>query len=510
MIYNSRTKKSFKNAKFALVFYLINLLLTFLSRKVFIDYLGTEILGLNTTAATILGFLNISELGIGIAISYSLYKPLFNFDKIAINEIVSVQGFWYRKVGNFVLGGAIVIMLFFPLIFQKADIPLWYSYATFIVFLMGSLLGYYWNYKQILLTADQKDYKITLNRQSWISLKVILQIIAITQSNHGYIYWIIIEFAFACFITISLNYIIRKEYPWLNSDPNQGKILQNKYPAIIIKTKQLIFHKIGGFVLTQTSPLVIYAFSSLTVVAVYGNYLLITIGVSALLNAIFNSVGAGIGNLVAEGNKERIQHVFWELFSIRFILVTTFCIAIYWYATPFITFWIGKQFVFEEKTLILILTIMYINSMRNIVDLYINAYGLYNDVWATVVESVINLALSIVLGYYYGLNGILLGVLISLALMVFIWKPYFCFKYGIKTSFWIYIYIYLKHVIVSVIVFLPLQYLYSRYITIDTATELIYKGGTSVVIVFILMASVSYLSLISVRNFSKRILAHKF
>ena len=36
--------------------------------------------------------------------------------------------------------------------------------------------------------------------------------------------------------------------------------------------------------------------------------------------AIFNSMNAGIGNLVAEGNHERIFSVFEELFSVRFFV----------------------------------------------------------------------------------------------------------------------------------------------------------------------------------------------
>lgn len=70
----SRTSKSLLNIKIAFAFYFINLLLTFLSRKYFIDYLGSELLGLNTTLTNMLGFLNLAELGVGTAVSYTLYN----------------------------------------------------------------------------------------------------------------------------------------------------------------------------------------------------------------------------------------------------------------------------------------------------------------------------------------------------------------------------------------------------------------------------------------------------
>ena len=89
---SSRTAKSIKNAKVALIFYFINIVLQFFSRKVFLDYLGAEVLGLNTTAQNLIGFLNLAELGIGGAIAFTLYKPIYEKNTQVINEIVSLQG----------------------------------------------------------------------------------------------------------------------------------------------------------------------------------------------------------------------------------------------------------------------------------------------------------------------------------------------------------------------------------------------------------------------------------
>ena len=76
----SRTAKSLLNVKVALLFYFLNLVLQFFSRRMFLDYLGAEILGLNTTAQNLLGFLNLAELGVGSAVAYNLYKPLYDKD----------------------------------------------------------------------------------------------------------------------------------------------------------------------------------------------------------------------------------------------------------------------------------------------------------------------------------------------------------------------------------------------------------------------------------------------
>ena len=156
----SRTAKSIKNSIVALAFYFINLILQFFSRKIFLECLGTEILGLNTTATNLLQFLNLAELGIGSAIACTLYKPILEKDTQTINEILSLQGWMYRHIALVVGSGALILMAFFPLIFAKMPLPLWYAYASFSALLVSALLSYFVNYKQVALSADQKDYKI--------------------------------------------------------------------------------------------------------------------------------------------------------------------------------------------------------------------------------------------------------------------------------------------------------------------------------------------------------------
>lgn len=120
----SRTSKSLKNAKVSLIYYFIQLILGFFSRKIFFDYLGSEILGLNTTASNLLGFLNLAELGVSAAVSFFLYQPLYEKDYEKLNKLVSIQGWIYRRIAFFILGGSMILMLFFPIIFSKSPLSL--------------------------------------------------------------------------------------------------------------------------------------------------------------------------------------------------------------------------------------------------------------------------------------------------------------------------------------------------------------------------------------------------
>lgn len=436
----SRTAKSVKNAKVAMLFFACNLIITFISRKVFIYHLGSELLGLNTTVVNLLNFLNLAELGIGGAISFTLYKPLYEHNYKEINDIVSLQGYLYRKIAYVVIASSAVLMCFFPLIFAKAKVTTWFPYATFIVMLFSALLGYFANYRQIVFSADQKEYRNKIVIQGITQVKLIVQIAAVVYLSNGYIYWLLLELISSVCIAYFLNVSIKRHYPWLKPDVSKGKQLKEKHSIILTKTKQLFFHKIGGFVLGQTTPLVIYTYLSLTVVAIYGNYQLITMGITSLITSVFNSVGAGVGNLVAEGNKKKIITVFWEIQASRYWVASILCFSFYILSTPFMKLWMGENYLIDNTSLLLMVIIAFIMLTRTAVESFLAAYGLFQDVYAPIIEAFLNITFSVVLGYYWGLSGILSGVLISLIVVIVIWKPLFLYSRGFKQpSHWYFI-----------------------------------------------------------------------
>ena len=116
----SRVKKTLLNARVNLVFYFLTLALSFFSRKIFLDCLGADFVGLTGTLQNLLGFLNLAELGIGSAIGYVLYKPLFERNQEKINEIISVMGYLYRCIGIMILSAGCVLACFLPLIFPDS------------------------------------------------------------------------------------------------------------------------------------------------------------------------------------------------------------------------------------------------------------------------------------------------------------------------------------------------------------------------------------------------------
>src|SRR5574344_1931197 len=200
-----RVQKSLINAKVNLLFYFLSLFFSFYSRKIFLDCLGVDFIGLTGTLGNILGYLNLAELGIGGAVSIFLYKPLLQKDRNSIQEILSLLGFLYRRIGLFIGAAGILVSLFFPLIFSQANLSLGIVYFVFYSFLGSSLIGYFINCRQILLTADQKNYLVSIYFQSAGLIKTALQIWLAYKFKNLYV-WVAIEFIFSVFFFILLNW----------------------------------------------------------------------------------------------------------------------------------------------------------------------------------------------------------------------------------------------------------------------------------------------------------------
>ncbi len=425
----------------------------------FIERLGAEVLGLNTTATNLLSFLNLAELGIGAAVSFSLYGPLAEDNREAVNGIVSVQGWLYRRIAWIVIGAATVLVCFFPLLFEKAAVPLWYAYATFGVLLFGSLSGYFFNYRQIVVTADQRNYRLLMVTESIKNGKVLLQIAAIVMLPGGYVWWLVLEFLASAATIFGINALLKRRYPWLETNVRAGGRLRSRYPQIVTKTKQVFFHKMGGFVLLQASPLVVYAFTSLTTVAIYGNYMFIVLGINAMLNALLNSLIAGVGNMLTTAEPEKTVRFLGELFSFRFLVACVACMGMWLLAPGFVELWVGREYLLDNTSLALMTAILYVTITRGAVDTFIYASGLYQDVWAPIIEAAINLGASIVLGRMFGLQGILAGVVLSLLIVVKGWKPYFFFSRYLHKPLRLYAAMYARHLAalaITLALFVPL------------------------------------------------------
>lgn len=429
-----RVHKSILNAKVNLVFYFLSLFFAFFSRKIFLDCLGAEFIGLTGTLTNFLGYLNLAELGISGSVCYFLYKPLQENNRQEIAELLSLFGYLYNWIGCIILFGGLLLSCFFPFIFSDNELGLGIVYFSFYSILGSSLIGYFINYRQVLLTADQKNYLVAVYYQSAGLLKTIIQI-ALAYTYKNLYVWVAVEFLFGIIGCIVLNWKINKEYPWLKTNKKLGRPFMKKYPRVLVYTRQIFIHKIKDFLLYRSDELFIFAFVSLKMVAFYGNYTIITTKVGQLFTSVMGSIEASIGNLIAEGNLSNTMKVFWEMLTLRHFVAGFLCFAIYHFIEPFICLWLGEEYILPKSILILMVINNYIGTSRSVVDMFNASHGLFADTWSAWFELILNISLTLYCGYQWGIAGILLSKIITTSTIAVFWKPYYLFHSGLHLSY---------------------------------------------------------------------------
>ena len=207
-----RTQNSIKNSLSGLLQNIVVILIGFIAQKVFLSTLGEEYLGLNGLFNNIISMLGITELGIGSAIIYNLYKPLAENN---IEEIKSLMNFYknaYRIIATILIVLGILIIPFLPFIVGETTIN--HIAIFFILFLIDVVFSYLLTYKRSILQADQKNYYINYIHVAAILLMNIFQIIVLLLTKNYYLY-LIIKIVFRLLENILINGIVTKLYPYI-------------------------------------------------------------------------------------------------------------------------------------------------------------------------------------------------------------------------------------------------------------------------------------------------------
>lgn len=434
---SERVHRSVMNIKVGMLFYILSLFLAFFSRKIFIDCLGAEFIGLTGMLMNIMSFLSVAELGIGTSIVYFLYKPLQEDNHEKINEVMSILAYLYRCIGLIIGGLGIVVSLFFPWWFSNLTTGLPLVYFAFFSFLGSSVAGYVFNYKQLLVSANQKQYLVNAYFQTIGIVQSLTQILLAWYYRNLWL-WVVVGMVFTIIGIIIFNYRIQKLYPWLRINLREGRENLKKYPEVLKKTRQIFVQKIKDFILYRSDEIMVGMFVSVVKVAFYGNYTMIINKLNFLVNILSEGLSAGVGNLLAEGDERNIMKVFWELTAARFLILGIIILSLLLFFQPFIGCWLGKEYQLSDIIVYLVIFNLFIRYQTAAVYIYLGSAGLFSDVWAAWTELIVNISVTLLLAPTYGIAGILLGKIISFGFISSFWKPYYLFSQAFHKSVWEY------------------------------------------------------------------------
>ena len=443
-----RTEATFKNFIWSFFSTAVSLVLNFVARTALVKTLGATYVGVNGLFSNILGFLSLAELGIGTAIGFSLYKPL------ADNNIKKIQAYinFYRKAYRIIAAVVSVIglsLIPFLSVIVKGGENVDHLTIIYIIFLFNSVSSYLITYKSTIISADQKAYKITKINTVVNIITIVFQIISLLIFKNFIVYLLV--YAVICLIRNLYvnNYYTIKHYPYLR-ERNSERISKEERKTIFVKIKALMYHKIGEVVIYQTDSIIISSMINVTAFGYVSNYLMIINVIRNLINLFFSSIPASFGNLIATGDKSSLLRTYKRFNFIGFWASSfSFC-SLYFLLTPFVKIWLGENYVIEDKVVLLLVINFYMSVMRIAPHIVRAAAGAYEqDKLSPIIESILNLLVSIFAAYKFGLIGVYLGTFVS-AFVPSIWRPIVAYKYVLKEKVVLYFRDYFFYLIITI------------------------------------------------------------
>lgn len=449
LLAESRITNSIKNIKFAFFNQIIFNLLKFLNRYIFIMVLSEEYLGLNGLFSNILSILSLAELGVGTSITYSLYKPVAEGNKQKITNLINIFKKAYTIIGLFIGISGIMLTPFIQFfVNEMPDIP--YIRIIYVLFVINSASSYIFSYKSTLISTNQKNYIIDMYCLVGQIIISVLQIIFLLTTK-SYILYLLIQVIVTLLRNIALSIKAEKMYPFIN-EIKPTKLDETEKNKLINNIKALIVHKIGAVAVCGTDNILIAKLDSLKIVGVYSNYTLITGTLEMVYGIIFNSISSSIGNLCAVSDKKKSLEYFYNMRFFSFWLYSFSVICLYILIDPFIGMIFGEKYILPRLMVIVVLINYYISGMRKFVSIFKDAYGLFwEDRYKPIIESIINLVFSIILGIKFGGAGVIMGTIISNISTCFWMEPYILFKYGFNENLYKYFIKYFKYTFIALL-----------------------------------------------------------
>lgn len=423
----ARIRNSINNIMSSYIVFFIKTILTFIVRSVLIEKISQTYIGLNSLFINILSILSIAELGLSSVIGFSLYKPLKEADTQKISRLMCFYKKAYAKIGItiFLLGVGLVPIL--PYIVKEKISDM---YIIYFLFLINTCSLYFISYKDVLISADQKAYKLTLINAIFTILIGLGELVVLCFTSN-FIGYLLIQFALSIMQRVVINCYISKQYK--DIDFNCKEDLDECLKKDVNKNiKAMFFHKVGDSMINATDNIILSTFVNLTVVSIYSNYLLVISYLTMFANMLYNGLLASLGNFIITENSERKCEIFKKTNFLGFTIFSFASVMLFNIFNAFIMILANENYILPNYVVAIIILNFYITGMRIPVENIKNATGLFAiDKYTPIIQSAVNIVVSIVLAKYYGIFGVLIGTFIS-SILPSIQKPYIVYKYVLE------------------------------------------------------------------------------
>lgn len=427
----NRTTKTIRNTISGIVNKLITVLMPFVVRTIIIYALGLEYTGLNGLFTSILQVLNLAELGINTAVIYCMYKPMATNDTELLCALLRYIRKLYYIIGCVIAGAGFLLIPFLPRLIggnvpDGLNITLMYC-----IYLFNTVIGYFfYSYKATLLSAGQRVGIVSNISSAIVFLQSISQIVVVLVFRNYYLYLIMMPI-FTLATNFWVSYSSKKLYPEITC---RNELPEEIKSDVVVHVKGLFVTRICNTTRNALDSIFISAFLGLTTVAIYGNYYYIMFAVTGILNSITTAMTASVGNSLVTENVEK-NYRDMRKFNFLFNWIVGFCtcclLTMY---QPFMRIWVGEKGLFSFEMVIIFCSYFYFLNIGSIRAVYHDAAGLWWEArYRAIFEAVLNVVLNLILTDLLGTFGTVLGTLMSLIIVNYMYGAQIVFKYYFKT-----------------------------------------------------------------------------
>jgi O-antigen/teichoic acid export membrane protein len=414
----TRTQNAKSNILFGLVNRIINIIIPFISRTLFIYILGAEYLGLNGVFSSILQLLNIAELGFSSAIMFMLYKPLAEKNLSKVNALLNYYKNIYRKIGILVFLIGITLIPFLNFFINNEILIDINIYAVYIINLSGVLVTYFtFTHKYTVLSVTQRNDIISIIESLSLIVRTAIQIFLLYIFKNYYLYIILIPL-FNILNNVLVAYISKKMFPYIYCE---GEIDSDEKIKINKQVRGIFIGKLSQASRNTFDVLVLSFYQGLISVAIYSNYYFILQGILSFMSVFAISISSGIGNSIATESKEINYNRFKEFNFYMSWLGSLGTLNLFFLYDPFMRLWLGDQLLLPFSSMLLFSIYFYISQFGIVRSLYTGNSGIWWELrYLQLGELITNLIFNFLLGYFFGINGILLTTIFTVFVFSFI------------------------------------------------------------------------------------------
>lgn len=405
----SKSRKVAKLFGFGVLSQIITMILGIVIPKLLIVSYGSEINGLLSSVRQIFAYVALLEAGIGTASLQALYAPIAVEDHKRTSEIMAATDHYYKRTGLLYGLAVILLAIIYPFVVRSSiEAPV----IIAVIFFQGAsgVINYFFQGKfAILLRVDGRGY-ITTNANIIVSVLAKFTQIGLILTGFNVVAVQIAHFSINLLQMIYITWYVKKNYAWLDLS------VKPDYQALS-QSKNVIIHQISGLIFNNTDIVLLTFVCGLKTVSIYSLYSLIISCVSNIIDTICSSVEFALGQAF-NSDKEyflKLQEIYetyylcisFTFFTITLIMFPSF-IRIYSSGMT------DAKYV-DQYLPYLFVALNVLMYARRTSSQIINFAGHFKQTqWRSVIESIINLSVSVILVYKIGIYGVLVGTIAAL------------------------------------------------------------------------------------------------